>query len=79
MEVWAYYADKYDPGLRKWLEGMKAGLKKEGYNISYNDLVLLTVYPAQMWCRPNAPYPAETGVKGAMATADFPEAEGYHS
>lgn len=78
MEVWSYYADKYDPGLRGWLEGMQAGLKKKGYDISYLDLILLTVYPAQMWCRPGTPYPDETGVKGAIA-AELPAAEGYHS
>lgn len=79
MEVWSYYADKYDPGLRKWLEGMKAGVRKKGYDINYLDLVLLTVYPAQMWCRPDAPYPDETGVKSSLAISDKPTAEGYHS
>jgi len=80
MEVWSYYADKYNPGLRDWLEGMRAGLKKEGYNVSYHDLVLLTVYPAQMWCRPNDPYPKETGVKSDLAMTDIPTRdEKYHS
>lgn len=65
MEVWSYYADKYDPGLRPWLEGMQKGLKAEGYEVAYSDLILTTVYPAVMWCRPalDTPYPAETGVK----------------
>ncbi|MCL2338151.1 MAG: C45 family peptidase [Firmicutes bacterium] len=64
MKVWSYYADKYDSGLRLWLEGMQEGLKDKGYDVDYYDLVLTTVYPAVMWCRPalNTPYPKETGL-----------------
>ena len=62
MKVWAYYMEKHDPGLKDWLRGIQAGCRQEGYNISYIDLVAITVYPAQMWARPDIPYPPETGV-----------------
>ena len=62
MKVWAYYMEKYDAGLKDWLRGIEAGCREKGYHISYVDLVAITVYPAQMWARPDIPYPAETGV-----------------
>ena len=64
MQVWAYYADKYDPSLREWLEGMQKGLAEKGYNVDYYDLLTVTVFSAEMWCRPpvDQPYPEETGI-----------------
>lgn len=80
MEVWSYYADKYDPGLRDWWEGMRVALKEKKYDISFQDLVLLTVYPAEMWCRPDTPYPKETGVKNSdELSGEVSDIKGYHS
>ena len=64
MQVWSYYADKYDPGLRGWLEGMQKGLADAGYTVDYYDLLMVTVYSAELWCRPpvDQPYPEETGI-----------------
>lgn len=65
MQVWSYYADKYDPGFRGWMQGMQKGLKTAGYNLSYEDLLIGTVYSGEMWCRPeiDQPYPEETGIQ----------------
>lgn len=82
QQVWAYYADQYDPDIRDWLEGIRAGCRAQGYRISYNDLILLTIYPCEMWARPNTPYPEETGYGyGAIAQASANPAgeEEYHS
>lgn len=80
MEVWSYYADEYDPGFRDWLEGMQAGCASRGYDVSYLDLILVTVYPAEMWCRPDAPYPEETGVEPIAQLPAGVGGEGeYHS
>jgi hypothetical protein len=80
MRVWAYYLWKYDPGLKDWLEGMSAGCKDKGYEVSVLDLVAISLYPTQLWSRPDAPYPEETGVEGgAQASADPAGATGYHS
>jgi len=68
MKVWAYYMEKHDSGLKDWLRGIQVGCRQKGYNISYIDLVAITVYPAQMWARPDIPYPPETGV-GSTAQA----------
>lgn len=64
MQVWAYYADKYNPGLRGWIEGMQKGLADAGYTVDYYDLLTITVYSAELWCRPplDQPYPEETGI-----------------
>lgn len=72
MQVWSYYADKYDPNIRGWIEGMQKGLKEKGYDVSYNDLLLVTVFSGEMWCRPpvDQPYPEETGVKLPESAAE---------
>lgn len=64
MQVWSYYADKHDPGLRGWFEGIQRGLKDSGYTVDYLDVLLVTVYSGEMWCRPpvDQPYPEETGI-----------------
>jgi len=69
MRVWAYYLEKYDPGLKDWLEGIRDGCRERGFDVNYLDLVALTCYPAEMWCRPSVPYPPETGVMGAASTS----------
>lgn len=72
MQVWSYYADKYDSNIRGWIEGMQAGLKECGYDVAYNDLLLVTVFSGEMWCRPpvDQPYPEETGVKLPASAAE---------
>jgi hypothetical protein len=87
MEVWTYYLWEYDPGLKDWLEGMAAGCKKKGYEMTALQIAAISLYPTQLWARPDAPYPEETGVKAiaqASASADVASAdvggdEGYHS
>jgi hypothetical protein len=80
MKVWAYYLEKYDPYLKDWLMGIRAGCQEKGFDVSYLDLVALTCYPAEMWCRPNIPYPEEVGMGGYVTTsAQKTIPEGYHS
>lgn len=81
MRVWAYYMEKYDPGLKEWLEGIQSGCRQKGHNVSYLDLVAITVYPAQMWARPDTPYPPEIGIEPEVQTSKqwpAPKA-GYHA
>ena len=80
MGVWAYYLFKFNPGLKDWLEGMSAGCKEKGYEVSVLDLVAISLYPTQLWARPKTPYPEETGVKStAEVSANPAGAKGYHS
>ena len=80
MGVWAYYLWKYNPGLKDWYKGMSDACKKNGYDLSIIDLVAISLYPTQLWARPDAPYPEETGVKGAAKVSENPAgAGGYHS
>jgi len=62
MQVWDYYLTKHDPTYREWLHGIIEGCKHKGYEMNYLDLVMLVVYPTEIWSRPRAPYPAETRV-----------------
>ena len=62
IKAWTYYIEKYSPKLVEWLNGITAGCLKSGVNISYVDLVALMVLPQELWSRPAAPYPTETGV-----------------
>ncbi len=70
MNVWAYYIEKHNPALKDWLEGISAGCREARKNISYIDLILITVFWTESWARPNAPYPEE-----AVKEAKFPEAK----
>jgi len=80
MKVWAYYLWKFNPGLKDWLEGMSAGCKEKGYEVSVLDLAAISLYPTQLWARPDTPYPEETGVEGAAKVSANPAgAGGYHS
>jgi hypothetical protein len=80
IQVWAYYWWRYDPGFKDWAEGMSAGCKEKGYEISPYDLVAISLYPTELWARPDAPYPEETGVQSAAQVSANPaDAEGYHS
>lgn len=62
MQVHTYYADKYNPELRAWMEGILAGCKEQGYEVSYEELMLATVFPSELWTRPEVPYPEEIDV-----------------
>lgn len=78
MQVWDYYLKKYDPALGDWINGIVAGCKEKGYDVSYSDLVLIMVYPTELWSRPSDPYPAETNVQNAASAVKAP-AKTFHS
>ena len=59
MLVWDYYIRKYDPGLVDWINGISRGCRNRNYGITYQDLILLMVYPSEKWSRPTTPYPKE--------------------
>jgi hypothetical protein len=59
MKVWDYYNKEHDPGLEDWLKGIVKGCKKKKVKVSYYDLVLLMVYPTELWARPYSEYPEE--------------------
>jgi hypothetical protein len=82
MQVWDYYLMQYDPTLKDWLDGISQGCSEKGYEVSYMDLVLLMVYPTELWSRPGD-YPPEWG-SGSQAAAVSTAAESsdvpaYHS
>jgi hypothetical protein len=80
MSVWAYYLWEYNPGLKDWLEGMAAGCREMGYDVTALKLAAISLYPTQLWARPDSPYPEETGVEAvAQLPADVAGAEEYHS
>jgi hypothetical protein len=62
LQVWNYYLEKYDPGLKTWLLGISQGCKNKGINISYMDLMAIMAFPGEIWARPAGDYPVETGV-----------------
>jgi hypothetical protein len=70
MKALAYYAEKYDPALKDWLKGIEAGCERAGYKVSYEELVLITVFPSELWTRPVGPYPEETGVSNDAAPSE---------
>lgn len=82
MQAWDYYLRKYDPTLKEWLDGMAQGCKNRGFTIDYLDLVLLMVYPTELWARPVKPYPDEMKLEdpnaGVQENRD-PEKSFYHS
>ena len=80
IQVWTYYWWKYDPGLKDWLEGMSAGCKDMGYNISPLDIAAISLYPVELWGRPDTPYPEEAGVQSAAQVSTDPaDPAEYHS
>lgn len=78
MQVWDYFLKKSDPTLVDWITGIVAGCKQSGYDVSYIDLVLLMVYPTELWARPTDPYPAEAKVQKAVGLVAAP-AKTFHS
>lgn len=58
VKVWDYFTKKHDPGLVDWLRGIVKGCRNKKYKVSYEDLVLLMVYPSEMMGRPSLPYPS---------------------
>jgi hypothetical protein len=62
IHVWTFYLEKYDLKLKAWLLGISQGCRNKGFDVPYQDLVALMVYPQEIWARPQMPYPAETGV-----------------
>jgi hypothetical protein len=69
MKVWDYYNKIHDPGLQDWFKGIVKGCKKQKVKVSYNDLVLLMVYPTELWARPYSEYPEEASKKGKLKAA----------
>lgn len=63
MQVWDYYIRKFDPTLVDWIRGISRGCLSKRFNVSYLDLVLLMVYPTELWARPSDPYPPETHMR----------------
>jgi hypothetical protein len=82
MQVWDSYLVQHDPTLGDWLDGISQGCADMGYAVSYSDLVLLMVYPTELWSRP-ADYPPEWGSGSQVATvsnaAESSDAQAYHS
>ena len=79
MEAWDYYLRKYDPAYPAWIEGISDGCKNKGYNVSYMDLILLMVYPSELWARPNNyPEEFESQYLHTSSSTESPE-EYYHS
>ena len=81
MQVWDYYLMQCDPTLRDWVQGISDGCSQKGYSVSYLDLILLMVYPTELWSRPKAPYPKMTGVQtqNTSAITKFESLGKYHS
>ena len=69
MKVWDFYNKENDPGLQDWFKGIVKGCKKKKVKVSYNDLVLLMVYPTELWARPYSEYPEEAAKKGKLKAA----------
>ena len=79
MQVWDYYLTRHDPGYKEWLQGIMEGCRRKGYAVSYLDLMMLVVYPTELWARPKAPYPAETHIALRPVTTPAASKTGYHS
>ncbi len=79
MQAWDYYLTKHDPSYREWLLGIIEGCKLKGYEVSYPDLVMLMVYPTQVWARPKRPYPAETRLASSSVALSVGAGAGFHS
>jgi len=79
MQVWNYYLVKHDPAYKDWLQGIVDGCRQKGYEVDYLDLVMLMVFPAEMWSRPKTPYPEETRVAWTGVSPDAPSDGSFHS
>jgi len=80
MQVWNYYLAKHNPAYKDWLQGIVEGCKNKGYDVEYLDLILLMVYPTELWARPKAAYPAETKVAASAQNSPAPPSVGtYHA
>jgi hypothetical protein len=82
MCVWNYYLLQYDPTLKEWLDGIKQGCDNIGYSVSYDDLILIMVYPSEKWSRPAIPYPP--GISTDLDNSNMedtikPPERSYHS
>ncbi|MFH0727865.1 MAG: C45 family autoproteolytic acyltransferase/hydrolase [Pseudomonadota bacterium] len=80
MKVWDYYLMQHDPTLKDWLDGIVKGCENKGYKVSYLNLILLMVYPTELWSRPGD-YPPEWGAqsKSAGAAVVTEQSSSYHS
>ena len=79
MQVWDYYLTKHNPAYREWLLGIMEGCKHEGLEVGYPDLMMLVVYPTELWARPRESYPAEADVVAANAPPPAISGGDYHS
>jgi hypothetical protein len=79
MQAWDYYLTKHNPAYREWLLGIMEGCEHEGLKVGYLDLIMLMVYPTELWARPRDPYPAEAGIAALNAPPSSISGIGYHS
>ena len=79
MQVWNYYLEKHDPGYKDWLQGIVEGCRNRGYEVDYLDLIVLMVYPTELWARPKAPYPEETRIAWTGVSPNAPSPGTFHS
>jgi hypothetical protein len=68
IQVWNYYLEKHDLGLKKWFLGISQGCKNKGLNVSYMDLMAIMVFPQEIWARPAGEYPTETRVTASAVS-----------
>lgn len=79
MQVWGYYLTKHDPTYKEWLLGIIEGCKHRGFEVRYLDLMMLVVYPTELWARPKALYPAETRIASLNVTPPATSGGNHHS
>lgn len=64
MGVEQFFADKFDPQFREWQEGIAAGCKSQGYDITVEDLLLIAMFTSEFYVRPGGAYPDGFGENG---------------
>jgi hypothetical protein len=75
IRAWESYLKEYNPKFKDWLKGISAGCKSLGFDVGYNDLVLMVIYPQELWARPDDPYPPEVRIKTKKSTSPTFEGE----
>ncbi len=58
MHAWNHFLVQHDPTLKEWLDGIKQGCDNMGYTVNYDELILIMVYPTELWSRPTNTYPS---------------------
>ncbi|MBN2039151.1 MAG: hypothetical protein JW864_03860 [Spirochaetes bacterium] len=78
MHAWNHYLIQHNPTLKEWLDGIKQGCDNMGYTVSYDELILIMVYPTELWSRPADPYPSGIANCDTEKTSE-PSMLSYHS